>query len=124
MIETINSIEASCACMMHMIIGACIVSILEHGSFMIPTLSKLFAWLFSWHNLLANTMFSWSHGPKSLICLNHHWRRCIKMIVSITHLELGRQWKVTIFYTFNIKRRVRIFNTKNLYGNDTWKLHT
>jgi hypothetical protein len=40
------------------------------------------------------------------------------------HLELGRQWKVTIFYTFCGKRRVRIFNTKNLYGNDTWKLHT
>jgi hypothetical protein len=35
------------------------------------------------------------------------------------YLELGRQWKVTVFYTFCLKRRVRIFNTKNLYGNDT-----
>jgi hypothetical protein len=31
---------------------------------------------------------------------------------SSPHLELGRQWKITIFYTFCIKRRVRIFNTK------------
>jgi hypothetical protein len=38
--------------------------------------------------------------------------------------QLGRQWKVTVFYTFCIKRRVRIFCTKYLYGNDTWKLHT
>jgi hypothetical protein len=64
MIETISSIEASCACIMHMIIGGCIVSILEHGSFMIPTLSKIVAWLFSRHNLLTNMMSSWSHGPK------------------------------------------------------------
>jgi hypothetical protein len=35
------------------------------------------------------------------------------------HLELGRQWKVTVFYTFCVKRRVCIFNTKNLYGNNT-----
>jgi hypothetical protein len=38
---------------------------------------------------------------------------------SLQHLELGRQWEVTVFYTFCIKRRVCIFNTKNLYGNDT-----
>jgi hypothetical protein len=37
----------------------------------------------------------------------------------VLHLELGRHWKVTVFYTFCVKRRVRIFNTKNLYGNDT-----
>jgi hypothetical protein len=37
----------------------------------------------------------------------------------LDHLELGRQWKITIFYTFCIKRRVRIFHTKNIYGNDT-----
>jgi hypothetical protein len=36
-----------------------------------------------------------------------------------SHLELERQWKVTIFNTICVKRRVRIFNTKNLYGNDT-----
>jgi hypothetical protein len=35
------------------------------------------------------------------------------------HLELGRQWKIIVFYTFCVKGRVRIFNTKNLYGNDT-----
>jgi hypothetical protein len=28
------------------------------------------------------------------------------------HLELGRQWKVTVFYTFCVNRRVRIFNIK------------
>jgi hypothetical protein len=35
------------------------------------------------------------------------------------HLELGKQRKVTVFYIFYIKRRIRIFNTKNLYGNNT-----
>jgi hypothetical protein len=40
------------------------------------------------------------------------------------HLELGRQWKVTIFYTFCVKRRICIFNTKYLNGNDTRKLRT
>jgi hypothetical protein len=35
------------------------------------------------------------------------------------HLELGRQWKVTVFHTFCIKRRVHNFNTKKLYENDT-----
>jgi hypothetical protein len=38
------------------------------------------------------------------------------------HLELGKQWKVTIFYEFYVKRRVCIFITKNLYGNNTRKL--
>jgi hypothetical protein len=36
----------------------------------------------------------------------------------LIHLELGRQWKSTIFYTFCVKRRVCIFKTKNLCGND------
>jgi hypothetical protein len=36
-----------------------------------------------------------------------------------SHLELGRQWKGTVFYTFCVKKRVRIFNTRNLYRNDT-----
>jgi hypothetical protein len=35
------------------------------------------------------------------------------------HLELGRQWKVIVFHMYFVVRRVRIFNTKNLYGNDT-----
>jgi hypothetical protein len=35
------------------------------------------------------------------------------------HLELGRQWKVIVFYMYFINRRVHIFKTKNLYGNDT-----
>ena len=35
------------------------------------------------------------------------------------HLKLGRQWKVIIFHMCFVKRKVRIFNTKNLYGNDT-----
>jgi hypothetical protein len=38
------------------------------------------------------------------------------------HLELGRQWKVTVFYMICVKGRVRIFNTKNLYGNNAKKL--
>jgi hypothetical protein len=40
------------------------------------------------------------------------------------HLELERQWKLIVFHVYFVKRRVRIFNTKNLYGNDTSKLHT
>jgi hypothetical protein len=35
------------------------------------------------------------------------------------HLELGRQWKVIVFHMYFVKRRVCIFKTKNLYGNDT-----
>jgi hypothetical protein len=35
------------------------------------------------------------------------------------HLKLRRQWKVIVFHMYFVKRRVRIFNTKNLYGNDT-----
>jgi hypothetical protein len=35
------------------------------------------------------------------------------------HLELGRQWKVIVFYMYFVNKRVRIFKTKNLYGNDT-----
>jgi hypothetical protein len=35
------------------------------------------------------------------------------------HLEFGKQWNVIIFFMFSVKKRVRIFNTKTLYGNDT-----
>jgi hypothetical protein len=42
----------------------------------------------------------------------------ILLLVQELHLELGRQWKVTVFYTFCVKRRVRIFKTKNLYENN------
>jgi hypothetical protein len=35
------------------------------------------------------------------------------------HLVLGRKWKVTIFYTFCVKTKVRIFNTEHSFGNDT-----
>jgi hypothetical protein len=35
------------------------------------------------------------------------------------HLELGRQWKVIVFHMYFVKRRVRIFKIKNLYGNNT-----
>jgi hypothetical protein len=46
---------------------------------------------------------------------------CIWWTVSLCHihLELGRQWKVIVFHMYFVKRRVRIFKTKNLYGNDT-----
>jgi hypothetical protein len=37
------------------------------------------------------------------------------------HLKLGRQWKVIVFQMYFVNRRVCIFKTKNLYGNDTWK---
>jgi hypothetical protein len=30
-----------------------------------------------------------------------------------------RQWKVIVFHMYFVKRRIRIFNTRNLYGNDT-----
>jgi hypothetical protein len=40
------------------------------------------------------------------------------------HLKLGKQRKVTVFYIFYVKKRVRIFNIKNLYRNDTRKLCT
>jgi hypothetical protein len=33
--------------------------------------------------------------------------------------KLGRQWKIIVFHMYFVKRRVRIFKTKNLYGNDT-----
>jgi hypothetical protein len=36
-----------------------------------------------------------------------------------SHLELGRQWKVIVFHMYFVNKRVRIFKTKNLYGNDT-----
>jgi hypothetical protein len=39
--------------------------------------------------------------------------------ILIIHLELGRQWKVIIFHIYFVNKRVRIFKTKNLYGNDT-----
>jgi hypothetical protein len=42
-----------------------------------------------------------------------------KYMEGLMHLELRRQWKLTVFYTFCVKRKVRIFNTKNLYGNNT-----
>jgi hypothetical protein len=41
------------------------------------------------------------------------------MSPSFLHLKLGRQWKVIVFHMYFVKRRVRIFKTKNLYGNDT-----
>jgi hypothetical protein len=41
------------------------------------------------------------------------------IIVKRLHLELGRKWKVIILHMYFVKRRVRIFHTKNLYGNDT-----
>jgi hypothetical protein len=40
------------------------------------------------------------------------------------HLKLGKQQKVTVFYILYVKRRVRIFITKNMYGNNTIKLYT
>jgi hypothetical protein len=39
--------------------------------------------------------------------------------ISSQHLELGRQWKVIVFHMYFVNRRVHIFKTKNLYGNDT-----
>jgi hypothetical protein len=40
------------------------------------------------------------------------WRSEEASGVGFVHLELGRQWKVTFFNTFSIKRKVHIFNTK------------
>jgi hypothetical protein len=48
---------------------------------------------------------------------------------TINHLELRRQWKVSAFYTFCVKKRIRIFTyisklkgphgKKNLHGKKT-----
>jgi hypothetical protein len=49
---------------------------------------------------------------KPLMCMRA-WGACG------LHLELGRQWKVIVFHMYFVNRRVRIFKTTNLYGNDT-----
>jgi hypothetical protein len=61
-----------------------------------------------------------AHAGLGSLWLGTWWVRGELRLILGKHLELGRQWKVTIFYTFCVKRRVRIFKTKNLYGNDAW----
>ena len=39
----------------------------------------------------------------------------ILFLIQELHLKLGRQWKVTIFYTFCVKRRIHILKTKIFY---------
>jgi hypothetical protein len=56
-------------------------------------------------------------------CLfNNEWiypTRANALRSHVSHLELGRQSKVSTFYTFWVERWVRFFETKNLYRNDT-----
>ena len=49
---------------------------------------------------------------------DEHWKN-MEGDLYVGHLELGRQWKVIVFHMYFVNRRVHIFKTKNLYGNDT-----
>jgi hypothetical protein len=61
--------------------------------------------------------------PKIYINIHGKWSGKLQVVSKFVgpallerHLEFGRQWKVTVFYRFCVKRRVCIFSTKNLYG--------
>jgi hypothetical protein len=66
----------------------------------------------------------WSGNPSLVGSAVFVCHTILSSIECDLHFELGRQWKVIIFHMYFVKWRIRFFKTKNLYGNETWKLHT
>jgi hypothetical protein len=84
-----------------------------------------------WHSYMIDLNFLWHNRifyDTILVVYDTILRRpyfyYFLLLQHISHLKLGKQWKRTVFYTFCVKGRIFIFNTKNLYENDTIKLCT
>jgi hypothetical protein len=94
----------------------------ENDYFPLPSKFKMVALEMNWLAPLIHASLTWCKALLDIVAalvLENNSSMAVKPSSHHIHLELGKQQKVTIFYIFYVKRRICIFNTKNLYRNNT-----